>query len=44
MAAARRSAALRVPYHDGVPDQDVLQQAIDGWVEGYGIPADHDLL
>ena len=31
---------VRVPYHDGVPDQDVLQQAIDGWVEGYGIPAD----
>lgn len=31
---------VRVPYHNGVPDQDVLQQAIDGWVEGYGIPAD----
>lgn len=32
--------SVRVPYHGGVPDQDVLQAAIDGWVEGYGIPAD----
>jgi hypothetical protein len=31
---------VRVLYHDGVPDQDALQQAIDGWLEGYGIPAD----
>jgi hypothetical protein len=26
---------LRVPYHDGV-----LQQAINAWVAGYGVPAD----
>ena len=31
---------LRVPYHDGVPDQGVLQQAINSWAAGYGVPAD----
>lgn len=32
--------SVRVPYHDGVPDQGVLQQAIDGWAAGYGISPD----
>jgi hypothetical protein len=32
--------SVRVPYDNGVPDQTTLQAAIDGWVEGYGIPAD----
>lgn len=31
---------IRVPYQNGVPDQDVIKQAIEGWSEGYDIPPD----
>ena len=40
MAAARRSAACASPTMTAYPIRMCCQQAIDGWVEGYGSPAD----